>query len=257
MIKNESQYLLPYHAEIGLLEKILIDLKTAGKEGVNLDTLWANVGAAKNTHRSYTLNLGKFLQLMDSDNTKVWLTDFGTTLRYMSRNERSTKLAVKMPGKYLSMFKWIREAEELRSNELKTKFIESWGSVTTTSTLDRMITTFLNYCDWLDIIEYQGRGNQAKARITDLGRQVLELPIDEIISQESKRENQFIGGIPAKENVLSEKASYPIKIITRDRDFEWDIKSDTDLQVIDSVITSIKEGWKKSKDKSPEVDNTK
>ncbi len=38
-------------------------------------------------------------------------------------------------------------------------------------------------------------------------------------------------------------ASFPIIIKTNNRDFEWDIQTNEDWAVIDSVITSIKKGW--------------
>ena len=246
MSKNESQGLLPYHTDIELLSKMLDDLKTSGKDGVNLNTLWVSIGAAKNSHRSYTMTLGRFLGLVDSDNNKVWLTDFGSTLRYMTKVERSEILATRLPEKYLTMFKWIRASEEMRSNEIKRKFIEAWGSHSSATVLDRAITTFLNYLHWLGLIVYQGRGNQAKGIITNLGKRVLDLPPDELKTIQSPIEDKSPDATPKGVTTLSSEAVYPIKIITRDREFDWDIKSETDLSVIDSVMISIKEGWKKT-----------
>jgi len=253
MSKEESKTKLPYHADIQLFEKMLADLKTSGAEGINQDTLWANIGATKNSLRSFTLNLGKYLGLVASDGNKAWLTDFGTTLRYMSKDERNKTLALKLPPNYLTMFKWIRDAKELRSNELKRKFIETWGNIISAAVLDRAIATFLNYCAWLEIIVYQGRGNQAKAIITDFGKRVLELsPLE--IKTPDKKENES-DGKQEHEIKLPEKATYPIIIKTRDRDFDWDVKSMTDWTVIDSVIKSIREGWEKTHQKSKEGDS--
>lgn len=251
MIKDDTK--LPYHADIELFEKMIGDLKTSGSDGVNLDTLWADIGATKNNLRSFTLSLGKYLGLVDSDNKKAWLTEFGTTLRYMSKEERNKKLATMLPEKYLTMFKWIRDDKELRSNELKRKFIEAWGNIISASVLDRVIATFLNYCDWLGIVTYQGRGNQAKAIITDSGKRVLELPLEKIKPEpESSNSDNPPDEKQNKKLSLPENSTYPIIIKTNDRDFVWDVKSESDWAVIDSVIASIKEGWKKSNEK-PEL----
>lgn len=238
---NESEK-LPYHAEMTLFEKILEDLKTAGSEGMNLDTLWVDVGAKQNNLRSFSLGLGKYLGLLDSDNKKAWLTNLGTILRYMSKNDRSKKLALRLPSRYLTMFKWIRDAEEIRSNDLKLKFVENWGTKLSKGVLDRVIATFLNYCGWLGIIDYQGRGNQAKATITDFGKQVLDLPRDE---HENKKREQDDNNKKGKEEIkLPTNATYPIIIKTNDREFEWDVKTSEDWYVVDSVIASIKKGCK-------------
>lgn len=250
MGKNDSQAMLPYNADTELLAKMLEDLKTAGKEGAKIETVWANISAVKNLNRSYTLNLGKFLGLVDSDSTKVWLTDFGTTLRYMSKNERNIKLGVKLPDKYVTMFKWILDANELRTNEIKQKFIETWGNIMSAPVLDRSISTFLNYCAWLGIVVYQGRGNQAKAVITELGKRILDLSPTEIKKPDTT-EDEFDNGKHKQEVKLPENATYPILIKTNEREFPWDIKSQEDWDVVDSVITSIKKGWESKHKKNP------
>lgn len=254
MSKNESDMTLPYHADIKILEKILNDLKTGGKDGIKVETLWANIGAKNDKHRSYTLNLGKFLGLVDNDSSKVWLTNFGTTLRYMNKDERNQKLTQKLPDKYLTMYKWIYDKHEMRSNELKAEFIGTWGNNMSTPVLDRAITTFLNYCNWIGVIIYQGRGNQAKAIITDFGKRMLDSNPDELIPIPT---GDTVGGVsppkggePDKKLILPTDATYPIIIKTNDRgDFYYDIKSESDWVVIDSVIASIKEGWKKLNEK--------
>ncbi len=245
MSKEPTKTELPYNTDIDLLEKILDDLKNTGKDGVKLDTLWVNLNATKSVYRSYTINLAKFLGLVDSDNTKVWLTDLGTKLRYGTKEERTKVLVANMPEKYLSMFKWILGATELRSNEIKNRYIDAWGTPKSTIILDRSIASFLGYCRWLGIINYIGRGNQAKAVVTDLGRKVLDSVPQKIEpsneSNDQKHEPKTNG-----KTTLPENTTYPIIIKTKDRDFDWDVKSETDWAVIDSVINSIKEGWKKN-----------
>lgn len=240
---------IPYNADIDLLDKILGELKNSSGDGMKLETLWVDVGAAKNSNRSYTLSLAKYLGLADSDNIKAWLTELGvSSIRYATGDKRKSILAKSMPEEYLSMFKWIKNAQELRSNEIKPKFIEAWGKPNSLSILDKGITTFLNYCQYLKIIRYIGKGNLARAVITDFGKTVLDVNGE----QEIEKEAETLAPItvtsppPSAHVILPTDATYPIKIITNDRVFDWDIKSETDLSVIDSVMTSIKEGWKKN-----------
>jgi hypothetical protein len=257
MIKGQSNVKLPYHTDITLFDKILSDLKTSKSDGISQNTLWANVGATKNNLRSFTLGLGKFVGLLDNDTKKVWLTNFGTTLRYMSKIERNKTLSLKLPEKYLTMFKWIRDEKEMRSNDLKRKFIDTWGNTMSAPVLDRAIATFLNYCNWLGIIIYQGRGNQAKAIVTDFGKHVLELSSEDVGKGTTVGAGMGEGSPPAADLTLPKGALYPIIIKTDDRgSFVWDIKSDTDWAVIDSIIKSIREGWEK-KHQKPKEDSSK
>lgn len=48
------------------------------------------------------------------------------------------------------------------------------------------------------------------------------------------------------EKLSIHEGDFPIQIITRDNTFKWDVKEEVDWTVIDSVINSIKERWKKS-----------
>lgn len=245
--KDEPSIALPYNADVTILEKILNDLKTGGKEGVKLDTLWANIGEAKNKKRSYTMGLATFLELADTDRSKIWLTDFGSMLRYLNKGERNQKLAQKLPNKYMTMFKWIHDQHDMRSNELKTKFIETWGNVRSSALLDGAIVTFLKYCNWIEVITYRGRGNQAKASITAFGNSVLDLPSGEIPSKE--KNPNTAKPLEAK---LLQGTVYPITIKTKDRgDFDWDIKVQEDWAVVDSVIASIKKGWEETHKQKP------
>ena len=251
-MNNEENLKLPYHADIPLFGKILDDLKTSGKEGISISTLWVNIGGTNKNMRSFTINLGKYVGLFDSDGKKIWLTDFGSTLQYMSKDERGKALASKLPEKYLTMFKWIRNDGELRSTEIKRKFIETWSKNISTPVLDRTVTTFLNYCDWLGIITYQGRGNQAKAIITDLGKRALEISSQKPPTQHLTP--QEIGNIPVEPTPdthlsLPKEAVFPIIIKTRDRIFNYDMKTELDLKIIDTVIDSIKDDWSTSQKK--------
>lgn len=252
MSENETKFDLPYNVDIELLDKILNDLKNTGKEGVNLETLWIDVGATKNINRSYTLNMAKFLKLVDSNTTKVWLTDFGMKLRYGTKEERNKLLALNMPQKYLSMFKWILDVGELRSSEIKSKYIDAWGSPSSTLIWDRAIAVFLNYCQWLNLVVYSGRGNQSKATITNFGRKVLESPLPDEDEKEDQHKGDNTPPITPPPTTLLPNAVYPIKIITSDRGaFDWGIRSETDWGVIDSIIRSIREGWEKTHKDQP------
>ena len=245
--KDEPSIALPYNADMTILGKILNDLKTGGKEGVKLETLWANIGEANNKKRSYTMGLAIFLELADTDRSKIWLTDFGSMLRYLNKDERNQKLAQKLPNKYMTMFKWIHDQNDMRSNELKTKFIETWGNVRSSALLDGAIVTFLKYCNWIEVITYRGRGNQAKASITAFGNRVLDLPSGEIPSKE--KNPNTAKSLEAK---LLQDTVYPITIKTKDRgDFDWDIKVQEDWAVVDSVIASIKKGWEETHKQKP------
>lgn len=58
------------------------------------------------------------------------------------------------------------------------------------------------------------------------------------------------------EPTLPTDALFPIKIITRERTFDWDVKGEVDWDVVDSVIKSIKERWQKPKSVSLDSDKS-
>ena len=248
--KAQKSFRLPYQLDLILLDKILNDLKNTSLEGIKQDTLWLNVGAVKDSNRSYTLNTAKYLGLVETGGGRVWLTPFGLkSIRFSSGDDRKTILTKNLPEEYLVMFKWIKNDQELKSNEIKQKFIDAWGQPQSSVVLDKAIATFLNYCQYLKLIKYLGKGNQARAVITDFGRTVLDTTVD----QESKSQipptdpNTVKASTVSPSVQLASDAIYPIKIITKDRgSFDWDIQSETDWAVVESVLTSIKEGWKKN-----------
>ena len=244
---------LPYNLDVKLFEHILNDLKSTGKNGVKLGNLWINVSAAKNLNRSYTLNMITFLEIADSDKTNVWLTDFGVqSIKYASGKKRRTILAKQMPDQYLAMFKWIKSNEEMTTSEIKGQFVVNYGVPESTLILDKAISSFLIYCDYLEIINFSGKGQGSKAVITKFGSTVLDQDSDEEENSDSSVSSSdavTLAVTPSDDAVLP-KGTYPIIVKTTDRDFNWDVKSDSDWAVIDSVIASIKEGWK-TKQSSP------
>ena len=218
---------------------------------MSLGTLWANIGNPKHP-RSYTLGLGKFVGVIDHDSKRIWFTDLGTTLRYMNDEDKNRTLASKLPKRYLTMLKWIIELKEVSPNNLKRQFIETWGSSLSSGLLDRSITTFLHYCDWLKLIIYSGRGLHAKAVITEFGTRVLNTPTTEITKP---RTNDNLQNHTLSVSDLDEVTVYPMIIKTGDRNFSWDIKSESDWTVIDSVIASVKEDWQRLQIRSVKEEN--
>jgi len=235
---------IPYNTDTVILQHILDDMKNTGNEGISLNTLWADISATDNPNKSYTLNMAKFLKIIDTDGIKVWLTTLGRSIGYLSGEKRNTLLAQNLPEVYMTMFKWIKYQDGVMfANDAKVKFINNYGNIMSTSLLDRGITSFFKYCQYIGLLKYTGKGRGAKVELTDFGKKVLDLRFEET-KKESPKQEQLIEP-PITEASLPKDAVYPIKIITRDRIFDYDIKSDTDLTVIDSVINSIKDSWKK------------
>ena len=251
--KPTTKFALPYNTEIEVLDKMLTDMKNTGNEGINIDTLWINIKEANNKNKSYTLNLAKFLNLVDTDGKKVWLTNIGNSIRYVSGDKKNAVLAKNLPSTYLTMFKWINLTKdgEMFANDLKVQYINNYESPSSPVILDRAMATFLNYCQYIGLVKYIGKGRGAKAVITTFGRNILNMPADEIKPEQHKSTEH---NEEQKETLtLPEDATYPIIIKTNDRYFPWDIKSTTDWTVIDSVIKSIREGWEKKHQKQKEV----
>lgn len=251
---------IPYNGDMEILEKILDDLKNTGKDGISLKTLWDNIGETKNPNKSYTLTMIKYLNLVDSDGIKIWLTDLGNSIRLYPKDKRSKILIEKLPQIYLTMAKWLKhESGEMAVNDIKAKFIETFGSPKSNVLFDRAIYGFLNYCKHIGLLTYTGKGSTAKATLTEFGKKTLDSPIteDKEPPKGSDLGQEGAGADDTKSRIeLPKDAKYPIKIITKDRGvFDFDVKSMTDWAVIDAVIKSIKEDWEKTHQKPKEGDS--
>lgn len=256
-VENDAE--IPYNSDPKVLDKILDELKNTGSDGINLKTLWQNIDEAKNMNRSYTLTLAKYLNLVDTDGTKIWLTKLGNQVRFYTGEKRNKILIERMPQTYLTMCKWIKHSSgEMLASDLKSKYVEVFGSMKSNIVFDRAIASFLNYCSHIGILTYFGKGSKAKITLSNFGKQVLDQPLGDM--KEDKNNDEKDDKTKQEVNSKSEtyslpkNATYPIKIITNDRIFDWDIKAETDLYVIDSVITSIKEGWKKLQEQQHPTD---
>jgi len=244
--KNTIQ--LPYNLDVDLLEKIMGDLKNTDSEGIKQETLWRNVGEAKNSNRSYTLNAGKYLGLIETTSSNVIITSLGTKcFRFATGDDRRKLLFQNLPEEYMTMFKWVHTAQEIKSNEIKQNFLDSWGQTLSNIVLDKAIATFLNYCQYLKLLRYIGKGTQARAVISEIGKQAFD-SIDSNLEKLPKVHSEQDDSSPTKDREkelsLPKDTIFPITIKTLDRDFVWDVKTPEDWNVIDSVIASIKEGWK-------------
>ena len=250
--EKSSQANIPYNTDTGVLGKILDDLKNSSNEGIHIKTLWANIGQTDNKNKSYTLTMAKFLGLLDSDGTKVWLTQLGRSLGYVSGDKRNTILAQNLPEVYKTMFKWIKYSanQEIFANDIKVRFINTYGSLSSPIILDRAVASFLNYCQYISLIKYSGKGRGAKAALTEFGKTVLDLPKEDGKPTESETLSSKEKKEPIEKD-LPDDAIYPIRITTRDRTFDWDIKTEADLSVIDSVVNSIKTSWKSKREAKP------
>jgi len=250
-MNKEDEIQLPYNLDIKLFEDILNDLKSTSQNEVKLGTLWVNVSASGNPNRSYTLNMTKFLDLTDNDKTNVWFTDTGVqSFKYASGEKRRTILAKNLPDRYMSMFKWIKNAGEMPSGEIKGEYVKNFGKPKTSSIVfDKSIAAFLTYCDYLKIINYVGKGNAAKAVITSFGRNVLDQGDAEVpTTNESSAVSEPPKQEPEKKLELS-RGVYPIIIKTPDREIPYDLRTENDFKVLDTIIASIKDDWNISQKK--------
>lgn len=256
-IDNDAE--IPYNADPTVLDKMLDELKNTGSEGINIKTLWQNIDESKNLNRSYTLSLAKFLNLVDSDGAKIWLTKLGNQIRFYSGEKRNGMLVEKMPQTYKTMCKWIKHSSgEILVSDLKAKYVEVFGNMKSNIVFDRAIASFLNYCKHIGVLTYFGKGSKAKITLTNFGRQALDQPVgSEQDDGDSKGngEDTSPNGSEQDDLQLPVDAKYPIIIKTNDRVFEWDVKSPEDWKVIDSVIASIKKGSGIDEPKAKEVDD--
>lgn len=242
--------LLPYNTSVDILSKILTELKMAGKEGVLKETLFKNIG--DEPRNSYTLTQLRFLNLIEGEGTKVKLTKLGVEVVYAQQDAKNAMLIRNLPDKYLTMAKWIFHSDGgvMLISDMKSRVINSFESGLNPIVIGKAVTTFLNYGKYIGLLDEGAKQNTAM--ITVFGKKVLALEASVPVPESQSTQNvpqppQTQGGaLPAQSTGMSTLpigTSYPVRIITTDRDFVWDVKTDADLAVIDAAITAIKENW--------------
>lgn len=255
-----EKFALPYNADIGVLSKILADLKNTGGEGINLETLWVNINQSTDPSRSYTLNLAKYLQLVDTDKTKVWLTPLGRSIGYLPQDKRNAELIRNLPAEYSAMIKWLLYATdgEMYANDFKATYSRNYGAPGSTLLLDRAVATFLKYCEWISLVAYRGKGRGAKAAITDFGKKVLNEPAvlgPTSISPASSSAQNSTANLSQEKQPLSDvhiksNATSVVKIIARiggkDKpEYEVELEGLSDWNAISAHIRALQEKWEK------------
>lgn len=239
--------MIPYNADIKLLQSILEDLKGTGSDGLLVDTMWTNIGAKSKIGKSYTMNLASYLELVDTDGKKARLTTLGRSINYAPTERRNAILISNLPKKYMAILKWIKTNGEMSSNDIKIQYINNFDYRGKPLLLDRAIATFLTYCESITAVRHTGKGKGRKAAITDFGRKTLDSPDTFLIGPP---DSSIMKQIPiVKEGPATLKSKdglHTIKIEAPGREpFFYDIKSQSDWDVIDSIIKSIKEDWER------------
>ncbi len=246
-MKKEKGGMLPYNTNMGLLDKMISELKNTGKDGMLVDTLWSNLSEKKNVNRKYTLNLAKYLGFIDADSKKIHLTDLGRQVSITSGEKRNILMIRNLPSEYLSMVKWIlHSGGETNSQDIKVKFIENFGSVSSNILLDRMVGTFFSYGEYINTLTHTGKGRGAKVVLTDVAKKVIDST--EPIKQAEQEILKESGSDTKKPKIVIPDAMHQITIGTPERDFVWDIKSDSDWPVVEAALKSMREDWERKHD---------
>ncbi|MFH1337555.1 MAG: hypothetical protein ABIH55_01635 [Nanoarchaeota archaeon] len=242
--KDENK--MPYNVDMKVFDKIINELQHTKEDGISSDKLWINIGESKNLNKSYSLNMTKFLGLVELAGNNIKLTKFGRMVAINSENKRKVMLAKKLPDKYVAMSKWINMSPhyQMQSGDLKTKYVESFNDIHSPLLLERSVATFIKYLEHIGMATFSGKGKGAKATLTEFGREMLTSSSEEFSKKDENEPKQ----LTYNHKYHDEKNGHLITINTPGRDeFSFDIKSESDWSVIDSFINSIKEDWKKEK----------
>jgi len=246
---KESVQKMPYNVDMKILDKILAELSHTGEKGMGITQMWTNIGEVKNLNKSYSLNMAKFLGLVETQGNTVKLTSQGRLAIISNESKRKEMFAKNLPEKYEAMYKWIkfRPKQQMLSGDLKTEYFKTYGDISSKLLLERVIATFMKYLEHIGLAQCAGKGQGAKIILTDFGQRLLDLPI----YQRGTLEKPGITASPLKDETLPPEneenaAEHPIKISSPGRfPFFHDIRSESDWKVIDSFVESIKEDWKK------------
>lgn len=173
MTKEEHEkYPLPYYGRINIVNSIIGELKgaTERKEKIIIkrNIRQSTVGI------TFSLSLGKFLHLLDSDSKRIWLTDFGYRYSMLSQQQQKELVAKNLPDAYVTLLKWIKNSEQRMmtidtlKDEILKNFIE-WKP--TERVFYESLLTFadvVKYCHLADFVK-GSRGSSSRFKITEEG----------------------------------------------------------------------------------------
>jgi hypothetical protein len=191
--------------------------------------------------------MAKFLNLVETDGGIVRLTNAGRSAMLAPDDKLKEVLAKSLPDKYMTMFKWLKLAPDQQMHiwEMKAAYTKGFQDEKPSSiVLGRIVSTFVDYLEYLGLVEHIGKGQGSKIILTTFGKQLLDKPLHHVVEKQSVGSQPPQGGIPSKE--VDKDLTHPITVISPGRQpFTYDIQSESDWKVVDSHIESIKEDYKK------------
>ena len=234
---SDSDIGFPYDSDIDLMENMLRSLASGEKsKGV----LYKEFPKTPVPTKSYTMRLMEFCSFVAFNGDSVRLTTFGQ--RFVNSGSLEKKAAIlmeAMPEYYKIMLSWFVNNETgLKLEEVSDNMLRTWDSVLATK-VKFSARTFLLLMRKYKAISFVG-GKVNIYQITQLGKDLVEKKYDAGRTEIVIEPKQTITNHDTKD-------VFPIRVITRERSFDWDIKSEADWKVIDSVIESIKHNWKEKK----------
>jgi hypothetical protein len=259
-MSKKAELKLPYNVDFEIFDKILGELQHTKEDGINVNTMWINTGEAKNVNKSYSLNMAKFLGLIEIVGDNVKLTKTGRLVTLTSEGKRNEMLVRNLPDKYIAMYKWIKLSpnHQMQSGDLKVKYHETYGDIHSQNLLERSIATFMKYMEHISVATHSGKGKGAKVILTDAGKTILDsIPTHFTDNKENTDAHDIKSHkLAFKEQSPLEDGSHIITIISPGRqDFAYEIRAKTDWDVIDKVIESMKRDWE-TKNKPTEEGNS-
>ena len=249
---DNDKKLLPYNVNLSLLLKIPDDLKSTGGEAMPLETLWQHLGVAKKLGNSYTLNAAEYLKLVEVESSKVKLTKLGKSVAYSSGNRRNELLILGLPEEYKTMTGWIiHEGGEISRTTLQSKFVDNFDALKPRMLL-ATLSTYLTYCVSIELLQYAGRGDDAKVVLTAFGKKTLESATSTPLQEEQSKVNspqvqqqgstQPVQNQPTTEDydfVILVKGMKPIKI---------DVETPEDIATLSAHMKALIAKWRKAHD---------
>ncbi len=243
--KKEEQ--LPYDVRIDLFEKIMAELSRAGEKGINIEELYSSLGV--NTPvGSRSLGLCKFLDFVDSDGKKTWLTENGFNFAYAATETKKQVIAQNFPKPYLIMLKWIYNAGgSMNISDIRISVVKHLKIKVSRRLLESMVTSFANICEYAGLINYI-KGKGSRCELVDNGKEFISKPIS-LMNNSLYKDNEVAN---MSENIV-EGLKSRIIILTEFGKFETPLLSIDDWDLAKQRL----ELWKKRWEDSNKINNEK
>ena len=168
---------LPYAVDIDVMNQIMRELSRVGDRGERKIDLFKQINANNGPTKSHALRFCKFLGICKQEQNMIHLTPLGSNAYLSNDAGKKLILAKNLPGRYLTLLKWLDVEGGKSIYEIKQDISKNWNENPPDRLFGLMINTLARYFEYLGLVKYIKGGPASRLEITKLGHDIVSAPV--------------------------------------------------------------------------------